>query len=69
MHCVICKRPLLNPAKTMETKGEPIHWGRGCAIKTGVIVPRHRAMAQAPAGASEADPRQLALDMEESPNA
>ena len=69
MHCVICKRPLLNPAKTMETKGEPIHWGRGCAIKTGVLVPRPRGQAQAHTGNSEADPRQLALDMEESRDA
>lgn len=69
MHCVICKRPLLHAAKTMETKGEPIHWGRGCAIKTGVLVPRPRGQAQAHTGTSEADPRQLALDMEESRDA
>lgn len=64
MHCVICKRPLLNPAKTMETKGEPIHWGRGCAIKTGVLIPRPRVpglVSQAPGGV---DPRQMALEME-----
>lgn len=67
--CVICKRPLLRPFKTIQTKGEPIHWGRGCAIKTGVHVPRHRISAGAHSGASEADPRQLALDMEESRDA
>ena len=64
MHCVICKRPLLNPAKTMETKGEPIHWGRGCAIKTGVLIPRLRGPGPVHHAAGEVDPRQMALEME-----
>ena len=33
MRCVICKRPLLRAAKTVPTKGEPLHFGRQCAIK------------------------------------
>lgn len=65
MRCVICKRPLLRAAKTVLTKGEPLHFGRQCAIKSGVLVPVPRGPRMAVHEAGEADPRQMTFDMEE----
>lgn len=64
MYCVICKRPLLNPAKTVETKGDPLHFGRHCAIKTGVLVPQTRGPRLVQHDAGALDPRQMTFDME-----
>lgn len=69
MRCVRCGRPLTHPAKTIDSKHGPLMWGPVCALKSGLIEPRPRGQAQSHTGASEADPRQLALDMEESRDA
>ena len=64
MQCVICKRPLLNPAKTMETKHGPLMWGRVCAIKSGLIEPKARTPALVThQQADEVDPNQLTLEL------
>lgn len=57
MECVRCGRPLLKPAKTINSRQGPLMWGRACAIRDGVITPKPRpkALVTHDTGETEAD--------------
>lgn len=38
--CARCEKDLLKPARVIKTKGEPLYFGRACAIKVGLLTPR-----------------------------
>lgn len=40
MICARCEKDLLKPARVIKTKGEPLYFGRACAIKVGLLTPR-----------------------------
>ena len=64
MRCVRCDRPLLHPAKTIDSKHGPLMWGPVCALKSGLIEPpaRQRALVTHQQ-AQEVDENQLTLEL------
>jgi hypothetical protein len=64
MRCVRCDRPLLHPAKTIDSKRGPLMWGPVCALKAGLIEPptRQRALVTHHQ-AQEVDENQLTLEL------
>lgn len=64
MRCVRCDRPLLHPAKTIDSKHGPLMWGPVCALKSGLIEPpaRQRALVMHQQ-AQEVDESQLTLEL------
>ena len=64
MHCVRCGRPLITPAKAIDSKHGPLMWGPVCALKSGLIELKARQPTlithqQAP----EVDENQMALEL------
>lgn len=60
MRCAICKRPLMRPAVTIGKN----HIGPDCAKKIGALAPKPRFRLSVAVPEPEADPRQMALELE-----
>lgn len=63
MKCVRCGRDLKDPAKTIQTRQGPISWGPVCAVRDGLIEPKHRQKQITPNEEQEYDPNQMELSL------
>lgn len=61
MICARCEKDLVKPARVIKTKGEPLYFGRVCAIKVGLLIPRSKPVKLVAAHEFDEE-RQLTLE-------
>ncbi len=62
MICARCEKDLARPVRTIKTKGEPLYFGRVCAIKAGLLIPRPKPVKLVTAHEFDEE-RQLVLEL------
>ena len=63
LHCITCGRLILRaPAVTVERNGYPLHMGRTCAIRAGLLKPKRRVITGSRRFRSGSKPAPLQLD-------
>lgn len=63
MRCISCGRTLTNPARTIQTAGGVVGWGRVCAVRAGLMTPKLRGIFSPAIKQPEPDPRQMKLEL------